>query len=364
MAVAVIFGLLFTSFFALPAYAGAPKVSARAFVLMEAKTGALLYAKNENERRSMASTTKIMTALTVLEDFDLDKKCTISSHAANTEGSALGLHEGDVLSVYSLLYALMLVSGNDAAVALAESCAGSEEAFVAQMNRKAAQLGLKNTHFANASGLTDDKHFSSASDMAHLTRYALQNKQFERLCTCKDKNIRFLKPKKTVTLHNHNRLLSEYEGCIGVKTGYTERAGRCLVSAARRAGVTLIVVSLSDARDWSDHKALFDFGFHRCVEVRLEGEKTIPVVGAQVSTLRFDTEPFRLLLPEKVAKEVKTVVCAPHFLYAPVKKGEKIGEVRFVYRGKTIATHALYAGASANIKHEKETSKKLWQIWK
>lgn len=339
--------------------ASAIETKAKAAVVMDCATGAVIYSKNENKRLSMASTTKIMTAIIVLENADLDKEYTVKYSEAATEGSALGISAGDVLSVKSLLYGLLIVSGNDAAAALADAVAGDEKSFVELMNEKAKQLGLENTHFSNPSGLTDKKHYSSALDMAVLTKYALSNKLFSKIVSLSDTQITFSSPKKTISLHNHNRLLGEYEGCIGVKTGYTENAGRCLVSAAKRKGQTVIAVTLSDPDDWNDHKKMLDYAFSHSEAYSLNlNNAQIPVVGAQQKTVGVTYPETEVYLPEGELKYVSAEIYSYHFLYAPVKKGEIIAQAVIFYKGRELKRINLYSNQNVKLK---KSNKAFWK---
>ena len=232
-----------------------PEVSAVSSVLMEAVTGEVLYEKNAWEPHPMASTTKIMSALLCLESGDLDTEFTVDSQAIQVEGSSMGLVEGDTVTKRALCYGMLLPSGNDAAGAAAVRVAGSIPAFVAQMNERAAALGLTQTHFANPHGLDSGENYSTALDLAHLAQAALQNAQLRAVVSTKTAVC------AGRTLTNHNKLLWRYDGCIGVKTGYTRHAGRILVSAAERDGRMLIAVTISDPDDWRDHTALLDYGF-------------------------------------------------------------------------------------------------------
>lgn len=217
-----------------------PEVSAVSSVLMEAVTGEVLYEKNAREPRPMASTTKIMSALLCLESGDLDTEFTVDSQAIQVEGSSMGLVEGDTVTKRALCYGMLLPSGNDAAGAAAVRVAGSIPAFVAQMNERAAALGLTQTHFVTPSGLHDDDHYSTACDMAVLAASALQNENFREICAQSSAQVCFGNPPYQRWLKNSNKLLTMDESVIGVKTGFTDEAGRCLVSAAERNGVTLI----------------------------------------------------------------------------------------------------------------------------
>ncbi len=251
-----------------PAVAEALEVSATAAVLMDADMGQVLYEKNGDRQMLIASTTKIMTALVVLEHAAPDDVITVTpDHMA--EGSSMYLKAGETVRVEELLYGLLLCSGNDAALALTE-CAGGLTPFVALMNEKAAALGMAHTSFANPNGLDADGHYSTARDMAVLAAAAVENPTFRRICSSRSVTI------GQRTMENHNRLLRQVEGCVGLKTGYTRAAGRTLVSCTERDGCRLVAVTLQDGNDWADHAALYDYGF------RL----TAPRRGVQTALLR------------------------------------------------------------------------------
>lgn len=251
-----------------PAVAEALEVSATAAVLMDADMGQVLYEKNGDRQMLIASTTKIMTALVVLEHAAPDDVITVTpDHMA--EGSSMYLRAGETVRVEELLYGLLLCSGNDAALALTE-CAGGLTPFVALMNEKASALGMAHTSFANPNGLDADGHYSTARDMAVLAAAAVENPTFRRICSSRSVTI------GQRTMENHNRLLRQVEGCVGLKTGYTRAAGRTLVSCTERDGCRLVAVTLQDGNDWADHAALYDYGF------RL----TAPRRGAQTALLR------------------------------------------------------------------------------
>lgn len=232
-----------------------PQVSAKSAALLDGTTGECLYEKKGDQRALIASTTKIMTGLLVCEAGDLDRTVTVPETAAGTEGSSMYLKSGETLTRRELLYGMMLHSGNDAALTLAISISGSEAAFVRQMNRRACALNLTQTHFANPYGLDSGENYSTAFDLARLAQAALQNEQFRAVVSTKTITC------AGRTLTNHNKLLWRYDGCIGVKTGYTRHAGRILVSAAERGGRMLIAVTISDPDDWRDHVSLLDYGF-------------------------------------------------------------------------------------------------------
>ena len=230
--------------------------SASSVVLMEADSGRVLYEKNGAEPRLIASTTKLMTALVALESsIDLKATVTVPASCVGAEGSSLYLKAGEQMTLEGLLYGMMLHSGNDAALAVAEICGGSVEQFVVRMNEKAQALGMKHTHFENPNGLDGETHYSSAYDMALLARACLNRAELREIVSTKTIHI------DGRSLKNHNKLLWNCEGCVGLKTGFTKKAGRTLVSAAERNGMTLIAVTLNDPDDWKDHAALYDWGF-------------------------------------------------------------------------------------------------------
>ena len=234
--------------------ARAVSTSAVSAILLDAESGRVLYEQNADEPRLIASITKIMTAVVALEEGDLNQVYQVTA-ADMAEGSSMYLQKGERLTLETLLYGLMLPSGNDAALAVAHCVSGSVEDFVAAMNDKARALGMTRSSFANPNGLDHEDHYSTARDMAVLTCYALENETFRRIVGTSTITI------AGRTMTNHNRLLESCEGCIGVKTGYTRAAGRTLVTAAEREGQTLVAVTLSDGNDWADHQALLDYGF-------------------------------------------------------------------------------------------------------
>lgn len=248
-----------------PRRADALDVSATAAVLADADSGQILYEKNADRRMLIASTTKIMTALVALEHSQLQDTLTVKpEHMA--EGSSMYLRPGEELTVETVLYGLLLCSGNDAALALADHCGHGVERFVAWMNEKARELGMTDTSFANPNGLDDENHYSTARDMARLAAYAAHNHTFVRLCSTASVTI------GERTMRNHNKLLGQIDGCVGMKTGFTKAAGRTLVSCARRDGRCLVAVTLQDGNDWADHAALYDEGFAKLAKLAQRAE--------------------------------------------------------------------------------------------
>ncbi len=245
--------LLLASIF--PCRAGAVSTSATAAVLMDADSGRVLYCQNGEARMRIASTTKLMTALVAIRRADLNMVCTVGRDAAGVEGSSMYLKAGEKLTLETLLYGLLLSSGNDAAVAIADAVAGDVPGFVTLMNATAAELGMGNSSFANPNGLDAEGHYSTALDMAKLGRAAAADPTLLRIASTRSVTI------GGRTLTNHNKLLGYRADCVGLKTGYTRAAGRTLVSCAERDGQRLIAVTLQDGNDWADHAALFDYGF-------------------------------------------------------------------------------------------------------
>lgn len=247
-----------------PAFAENASISthARAAALIDVESGRLLYSSRGDEPMLIASLTKIMTAIVAIENGDLTSKVKVGKNAYAKEGSSLYLKQGEEMLLEDMLYGLMLRSGNDAATAIAEHVGGSEQGFVYLMNAKAEELGLKNTHFANPHGLDAEGHFSSANDMAVLTAYAMHNPVFKEIVKTQEKTADNPYEKWNYKWANKNKMLRLYEGADGVKTGYTKKALRCLVSSATRGGQQLVAVTLNDGNDWNDHAALLNFGFN------------------------------------------------------------------------------------------------------
>ncbi len=321
-----------------------PSVAAKSAALMEAGTGRILWSQNGEERLPMASTTKIMTALLALEQPDPDESFIVNPQAIRVEGTSMGLTEGAQVTLRTLAAGMLLASGNDAANAAAVRIAGTQADFVMMMNRRAAQLGMADTNFETPSGLDGQSHYSTAVDMALLARAALENPDFRSLCSRTGLKLRYGNPPCDRWLVNHNRLLKEYSGCIGLKTGFTKKAGRCLVSAAEREGVTLICVTLSDPDDWRDHAALLDWGFSRLRAVDLPGPWTVAVTGGEGEsvTVSAGEAPAVCVLEEEVPRIAWSVELPP-FLYAPVESGQPVGVARCLLDGEIYAAFPLTA---------------------
>ncbi len=318
--------------------ADVPEVSAKAFVLLDAQSGQVVCGDHAEEKRPMASTTKIMTVLLTLESGELDRPFTVDSEAIRTEGSSMGLQEGDTVTKRALCAGMLLPSGNDAANAAAVAVAGEQSAFLDMMNRRAAELGMTHTCFASPSGLDAEGHGASAHDMALLARAALRNDDFAEICKKQHMRVCFGNPPYLRTLTNTNKLLAMDDTGIGVKTGFTDAAGRCLVSAAERDGRRLICVTLFDRNDWADHEALYDYGFASAqpYPMPLPELPAVPVEGGDADSVQvYLKEPPVLTAWRGVPPAYEMTVLLPPFLTAPVRKGEPVGTL-LLTNGRTV----------------------------
>lgn len=333
----------------------APEVSAHSAVLMEAKSGCIIWEKNPDEKMLIASTTKIMTALVALEHCDLDETVLVDSAWTGIEGSSMYLKAGQKLTVRDILYGLMLASGNDAAVALACITAGSVEEFAVLMNEKAESLGCENTHFVNPNGLDAEEHYSTARDLAIITRAAIENETFREIVSTQSKTI----GEQTYT--NHNRLLRECEGVFGVKTGYTAAAGRTLVTCCERNGLTFICVTLSAPDDWNDHKALYGWAYDQWMNFTVlnpDNVWTIPVVGGVEEEVSIAPVGALTVFCRR-GEDVTLSLQIPSFVYADVEEGELAGLAVASFGGEDVASIALAFCKSVEKLEEEDRS--FWQ---
>ena len=351
------------------ARAAGPEVSAQSAVVLTADTGTVLFEKDGHTPRPVASTTKIMTALLALEAAQErgDPLVDITQEMVAVEGSSMGLQAGDSISLTGLAAGMLLASGNDAANAAALYLDASLESFAARMNQRAAALGMEDTHFVTPSGLDGEDaqglgHLSTAYDMALLARAALEDQAFRQLCSSPSLAVEFAEPVKRVTYTNHNKLLTQYQGCVGVKTGFTKEAGRCLVSAAERDGALLIAVTLNAPNDWQDHTALLDYGFTQVEPYQLAGgdvRLTVPVVGSPVEVVSLrGSNGGEVTLPLGQGAQVERVVRVPKFLYAPVEAGEQVGEICWYLEGQLLGSAPLTAAGAAPLQ---EKAPSLWE---
>ncbi len=352
------------SFLTLPLCA-APAVSARSAVVIDAQTGKILFEQDAHTRRGMASTTKIMTALVALERLDEQTVVAVDPRACGIEGSSVYLSPGEKITVETLLYALMLQSANDAAAALAYAVADGIEEFAALMNEKADALGLSATHFENPHGLDGETHYTTAYELAVIAAAALENERFAAIVATEKKAVPLHNGTATRLLINHNKLLREYDDIIGVKTGFTKKCGRTLVSAAEKDGVRLICVTLNDPNDWEDHRNLLDYGFslYEAVSLARSGEfsYTVPVCGGTSPTVTVSNQNALSVTLPSVRGDITTVTELPRFLYAGIQKGDAIGQVVFYADGQRLGAVTLYAERSVAVqKQEKSFWRKLF----
>lgn len=339
-----ILALCLCALFTLETHARALSTSASSAILMDAGSGRVLYAQNTEEECSIASTTKLMTALAVVEHVpDLSALVTVPDEAVGVEGSSIYLNYGEQLTIEQLLYGLLLQSGNDAAVALAIVCAGDVKTFVGWMNDKAQELGLSHSHFENPNGLEGEAHYSCARDMAILAQAVLRNPCLSAIVSTKSYSF------GVRTLVNHNKLLWRYPGCVGLKTGYTQKAGRTLVSAATQGHTTLIAVTLHDPDDWDDHVALLDYGFQTWHSHLLASAgKTLaylPVTGALARWTPVEVAR-ELRYPLAAEEQVAARVQLPPSLTAPVAQGQVVGSLTYYLNGEEIGRANLLAAAA------------------
>lgn len=324
-------------------------MSAQSAIVMDADSGRVLYEHNAYEKRGIASTTKIMTALVVLENCKLDDVVTISYKAASTEGSSMYLMPNEKLKVEDLLYGLMLNSGNDAATALAEHTSGNVENFAKLMNEKAKEIGMKDSSFANPHGLDNENHYSTAYDMALLTKHAMKNETFKTIVGTHKKIAETNNEQKYKYLTNHNKLLSMYEWCKGVKTGFTKKCGRCLVSYSEKEGVKLIAITLNAPDDWNDHIGLYEAYFSTYNRYNIINNNdyicSINVENSDEKNLKlYSCKAINLTLTEDEYKNINIEYEYPDSIKAPIYIGQTVGKVNIMLDNKIIASTDLVSG--------------------
>ncbi|WP_085994417.1 D-alanyl-D-alanine carboxypeptidase family protein [Oceanobacillus senegalensis] len=335
--------LIFSLFLSPSNGQAAPGVSANNAVLIEQSTGRVLFEKNAYDEESIASITKIMTAIIAIESGKMDEKATASRNAINAEGSSIYLEQGEKMKIEDLVYGLMLRSGNDAAVAIAEHVGGSEEGFVFMMNEKAEWLGMTNTHFDNPHGLDSDNHYSSAYDMALLTRYAMENEKFREITGTK----MYKSDDRTYSWKNKNKLLTQYyEYSTGGKTGFTKKTGRTLVSTASKGGMDLIVVTLNAPDDWKDHMSLFNWAFenYNMESINEEGKVKFNLINLDESIIGYVRETIRYPLTE----EEQGNLTLKNFILKDFEGTESsiIGKTEYYLADKKIFETPIYADKS------------------
>ncbi len=327
----------------------ADDISAECAVLITAQTGEVIFAKEEHKRHSMASTTKIMTSLLAVESGRLSDEITVTDSMLRVEGTSMGLLGGDSVSLRELVYGMLLPSGNDAAEVTALYLGETKEEFSAMMNARAKEIGMNDTSFVTPSGLDDENHYSTAYDMALLGREAVRNPEFLQICSSERATLTYGNPPYERTLKNHNRLLNSYDGALGIKTGFTKKSGRCLVSYAVRDGVGLIAVTLNDGNDWDDHQQMLDYGFSAVSVSELNADipRSAAVAGGKSDSVKLAYEK---ILIENTADDITCKIFMPRFLYAPVKAGDVIGRADVYSDGELIESVSLTAAEDVSIK--------------
>lgn len=322
----------------------APKIQADAVILMDFKTGQVLWEKNMRRQLAPASTTKIITAIVALERGQLDTEITVSAKAAGTPGSTMHLYTGQKLSLKELLTGLMLRSGNDAAVAIAEHIAGSTTEFARLMNEKAAQIGAQNSNFVNPHGLSAVGHYSSAYDLALIARYALQHPTFAELVRTREDSVDWFDGKgqeQEKVLRNTNRLLWMLADADGIKTGTTGQAGPCLVASATRNGQKLISVVLHDHKRWSDSMELLQYGFKNFTLISYADVDSslaaIPVENGLLNNISVRPATAAAIVVKTSEAAATTMeINLPETVKAPIFRGQKIGEIVFYIENQAV----------------------------
>lgn len=326
-----------------------PQISAGSAIVIDALYGNVLYEKNASQKLTMASTTKIMTAICAIEEGNLDKVVKVHPDAVGVEGSSIYLTHGEELTLRELVCGLMLSSGNDAAVAIAYAVGGGVEKFADIMNKKAERIGAENTHFQNPNGLDEDGHYTTAADLAKITAYALKNEEFRKIVSTYQMTISGPEGKRYLT--NHNKLLKRMDGCIGVKTGFTKKSGRCLVSACERNGMVLVSVTLNAPDDWNDHIKMMDYAYGRITKktVLSNGEYicTIPIKKGTASQVRA-VSSCDFAVPAIDGVRYVSVYRAPDVITAPVNKGDGLGEVEVYMNDNLVDRIPVVSGESVD----------------
>lgn len=330
-------------------------VSAKSAILICADSGSIVWSKNELEPLPMASTTKIMTSLLALEHAAAhgNKEVEITPEMIRVEGTSMGLMQGDIVDLEALAKGMLLCSGNDAANAAAIAVSGETKEFINLMNEKSRLLGMKDTKFSTPSGLDKDNHHSTAYDMAVLGAYAMENEAFAKIVSQKSMPVKFINPAKTINLKNHNKLLRLYENCIGIKTGFTKSAGRCLVSCAQKNGIRLVCVTLNAPNDWDDHISLYNYGFENTITKNFDDKTfkaSLKVEGSTKEEIPIGSlTDFSVGLKLGQENSIVRKIEVPEKHCAPIEKGQIVGKVVYYLNDTAIGENNIVALEEANI---------------
>ncbi len=336
----------FLLFLTLFSQVSAAQVSARSAILIEADSGNVIFEKDADVKLPMASTTKIMTAVVALENAELDKIVSVSPKACGVEGSSIYLKPGERITMEDLLYSLLLQSANDAAAAISYEVAGGIDEFAQIMNDKAAELDMKSTHFTNPHGLDNESHYTTARDLAKLAAYALKNEKFKEIVSTYKHSIQLSSDKNAHVLANHNKLLRLSKDVIGVKTGFTKKSGRCLVSAAERDGVRVIAVTLDAPDDWNDHIMLHELGFstYKRITLATVGQYSVRIpcmnsVNGYVTAVNRD----EMSLVVKNGANFDYRIEAHRIIFSDVHEGDILGKIIFTCEKNVVGELPLYS---------------------
>lgn len=345
-----------------------PFLSAASAILIDGANARVLYEKNAHEKRAPASTTKIMTTYLALELGNLDDFVTVSSKAAKIGGSSMYLSPNERVKFEDLLYGIMLNSGNDASSAIAEHLAGSVSDFANLMTQKADKLGARNTQFKNPHGLDQDGHYTTAYDLALITKYAMGNHKFKQIVKTKVKIVSSEGGKSENFLKNKNKLLDQFLGANGVKTGFTNKAGKCLVASAERNGQHLIAVILNSKNIWEDSKVLLQYGFDnfkpytiikkeqviKTIQIDNSVNKQLPILAKDDLTVYLKPEEISLITPPVIQLSSK--------IAAPIVKGQPLGYVKLIYQGKQLGKVGLIAAEDVKQSYPKSVSNIMFKL--
>lgn len=351
------------------AYASSPDIPSESAVVIDQRTDRILYAKNIDEEKAMASTTKIMTAIVAIENGDLDDIVTISENAAGIEGSSIYLEEGEQLTLKELLYGLMLRSGNDAAYAIGEHIGGGNiENFIDMMNRKAEEVNANNTHFTNPHGLDHEKHYTTARDLAKITSNAMENKTFKKIVSTKKTTISWPNHEWNRSLQNKNKMLWNYNGGNGVKTGYTSKAGKCLVSSALQNDMQLISVVLKANDIWKESSDILDYSFEKynpyTIVKKDDYLQSISVENGGKDRIKtYSSKDIIIPVSEGELDELDIRIDLPKKIEAPVIKEQIIGKLEIFIHGEKIDSTDIYVKENIEHKSPKNMFKKFMYYW-
>ncbi|MDY6367931.1 MAG: D-alanyl-D-alanine carboxypeptidase family protein [Clostridia bacterium] len=315
-------------------------------IVMEVSTGRVLYAKNINQKKFMASTTKILTAIIVIENCNLNDKVVVGKETVGIEGSSIYLEAGEILSVKDLLYGLMLRSGNDCAETLAVFCSGSIQKFAEKMNEKALEIGAINSHFVNPHGLHNDSHYTTAYDLALISRYAIKNNDFKEIVSTKRAVIPFSTRNTKRVLLNKNKMLNSLDGATGIKTGFTKKAGRCLVTSCERNGIELVSVVLNCPPMFERSKELLDNCFDNYLPRKIiDSDNVIDFIDINGSNEKMPVyvkNDVVLPLNDNEYKKLKIVYNINKDIKSPIVKNSEVGKIEFYIENNLIYTEKLY----------------------